>query len=270
MEWTFGKGPNIRGLCTTTAQSCFGLMKATAASVDQILRGPLEGNASSEQTPQALGPENFICPESLPTEEARIESLAQFLKWGQDEFGVLTVEQITKLRVEVLTEHKCKESLANIARNAKPQENQKLGKNTPTYDDIEKQSKKSQNALMDASNEPIKPKCSNITFTGIASAQGYEVLGPAHMSGNVRSLLAENPIRCNFREWGGRPHPQGGWLVGNSSADCVGIAYFKNKQAEIFNWTEQFYFVRAMVDFGHRTTPITLYIRRQDAKCIGK
>jgi hypothetical protein len=59
----------------------------------------------------------FVCPESLPTFEAKEASLKQFL--GQvGALGPVTVSEMIDLRMRLLTKHGCTETLRKIHENA--------------------------------------------------------------------------------------------------------------------------------------------------------
>lgn len=59
-------------------------------------------------------PKNFKCPESLPTDEAKQEALNDFLLWAQKQHKDWTLEQIIKLRVDLLNKYQCNQTLSNI------------------------------------------------------------------------------------------------------------------------------------------------------------
>ncbi len=60
------------------------------------------------------GPQDFQCPESLQTQDERIEDLAKFLKWAKSQHPDWTTDQIIALRVSVLKQHHCDKTIANI------------------------------------------------------------------------------------------------------------------------------------------------------------
>lgn len=105
-----------------------------------------------------------------------------------------------------------------------------------------------------AAHEKIKPKCTNVRFTGVAAAGRERDIEDVLASRDIEDTLARNPIRCNF--------PGGGMMD-----MCDGVAYFENHKGRIVNWTKKSYLVMSPVDFNNGRKDIRLLVRRQDAKC---
>jgi hypothetical protein len=57
----------------------------------------------------------FVCPESLPSDEARNDAVKLFLEEAAAVQPTITVKQLTEFRVAMLKKHKCRATLANIA-----------------------------------------------------------------------------------------------------------------------------------------------------------
>jgi len=70
-------------------------------------------------------PSRFVCPESLPTEEARLEAARQFAVWAQGAHPDWDLNRFVDYRMALLTEHHCDETLANIAANGEAVNQQK-------------------------------------------------------------------------------------------------------------------------------------------------
>ena len=56
----------------------------------------------------------FVCPESLPSDEARNHALTLFLEELAAVQPTITVKQLTEFRVAMLRKHQCRATLANI------------------------------------------------------------------------------------------------------------------------------------------------------------
>jgi hypothetical protein len=56
----------------------------------------------------------FVCPESLPDDEARNDALKLFLAEVAAVQPTITVKQLTEFRVAMLRKHQCRATLANI------------------------------------------------------------------------------------------------------------------------------------------------------------
>ncbi|MCP5344561.1 MAG: hypothetical protein H7A05_08065 [Pseudomonadales bacterium] len=97
--------------------------------------------------------------------------------------------------------------------------------------------------------EETKPSCSNIVFTGIASAAAPALIEQALSSSDIDDTLARNPITC-------------------SGFSCYGIGYFSYQEGRIVNWDRNYYFVNSAVDFDVGRRDILLAIKREDATCI--
>ena len=79
----------------------------------------LAGNAAAHAQPSvqqklAQIDRTFVCPESLPSDEARKDALKLFLEEVAAVQPTTTVKQITEFRVAMLRKHRCHATLANI------------------------------------------------------------------------------------------------------------------------------------------------------------
>jgi TPR repeat protein len=122
-------------------------------------------------------------------------------------------------------------------------------------------------AAFEKDHEDTKPKCVNVTFTGIAAAGDPKFIGQVLASSNIEDTLARNLISCQYQ--GGGYY---GYLMGAGRrrvmATCNGVGYFKKKRAEIVDWSRAFYTIQTDLDFDTGRKPAELYIQRRDAKCI--
>lgn len=57
---------------------------------------------------------SFRCPEDLPHDLARQDALDAFLTWAQESLPSLTIQAVAELRIKLLEEHQCEETLASI------------------------------------------------------------------------------------------------------------------------------------------------------------
>lgn len=103
-------------------------------------------------------------------------------------------------------------------------------------------------------HEKIKPKCTNIRFTGVAAAGRERDIEDVLASHDIKDTLARNPIRCHF--------PGGGLME-----TCDGVAYFENHKGRIVNWTKKSYLVMSPVDFNDGRKDIRLLVHRKDSRC---
>jgi hypothetical protein len=60
----------------------------------------------------------FVCPEDLPSDEARATAVELFLQQLAAVQPRITVREITEYRVSLLKKHQCRQTLANIAQPA--------------------------------------------------------------------------------------------------------------------------------------------------------
>jgi hypothetical protein len=60
----------------------------------------------------------FRCPETLPTDDDRKETLQAFLTWAAKRHPDLTVQKVVELRMKMIEEHRCKDTLSNIQSSA--------------------------------------------------------------------------------------------------------------------------------------------------------
>lgn len=122
-------------------------------------------------------------------------------------------------------------------------------------------------AAFEKEHEDTKPKCVNVTFTGIAAAGNPNFIGQVLASSNIEDTIARNPINCRY--WGRDYY---GYLMGAGRrrvmATCNGVGYFKKKRAEIVDWSRAFYTIQTDLDFDTGRKPAELYIQRRNAKCI--
>lgn len=65
---------------------------------------------------QSDQPPNFVCPEKLPSEEARKNALNDFVSWAEERYPALTIADLASLRVKVLEANNCVGTLANIRK----------------------------------------------------------------------------------------------------------------------------------------------------------
>lgn len=97
--------------------------------------------------------------------------------------------------------------------------------------------------------EETSPSCSEIVFTGIASAAAPALIEQALASSDIEDTLARNPITCN-------------------GFSCYGIGYFSDQEGRIVNWDRDYYFVNSAVDFNVGRRDILLAIKREGAICV--
>jgi hypothetical protein len=79
----------------------------------------LAGNAAARaqlavQQKLAQIDRTFVCPESLPSDEARSDAVKLFLEELAAVQPTITVKQLTEFRVAMLRKHQCRATLANI------------------------------------------------------------------------------------------------------------------------------------------------------------
>lgn len=61
---------------------------------------------------------SFVCPENLPSEQARIEALAKFDADMATAVKNVTIAQLADARMYLLKKHHCYATLENIRRNS--------------------------------------------------------------------------------------------------------------------------------------------------------
>ncbi|HQS59625.1 MAG TPA: hypothetical protein PKZ37_14700 [Gallionellaceae bacterium] len=114
---------------------------------------------------------------------------------------------------------------------------------------------KQEEAVREAAHQAIKPKCTDILFTGVATPPPYRrVIAQVLASNDIEDTLARNPIQCRSNQFGNR--------------ECTGVDYFKNKKGKIINWDKDFYIIDTPLDFNTGRANIELSIRRIDAVCV--
>jgi hypothetical protein len=75
-----------------------------------------EGTAyAQDPLSDAAFSQSFRCPESLPTDQARMDEALRFLFWAKQRHPDLTVSKIAELRVKFLEEHHCDKALKNLS-----------------------------------------------------------------------------------------------------------------------------------------------------------
>lgn len=62
--------------------------------------------------------QSFVCPEDLPTDEARKDALKLFIDRVAAAEPKITISEIVEYRVSLLKKHQCEKTLASIARQA--------------------------------------------------------------------------------------------------------------------------------------------------------
>lgn len=98
-------------------------MKIAGLALATALTLPLAAPAQTpEQRMVAQIDRTFVCPEALPSDEARNTALKLFLEQVAAAKKTITVAEITQFRVAMLRKHQCNATLANIgvAPVAKP------------------------------------------------------------------------------------------------------------------------------------------------------
>lgn len=114
---------------------------------------------------------------------------------------------------------------------------------------------KQEEAAREAEHQAIKPKCTDILFTGVATPPPYSrVIAQVLASSDIEDTLARNPIQCRSNQFGNR--------------ECTGVDYFQNKKGTIVNWSKDFYIIDTPLDFNTGRANIELSIRRIDAVCV--
>lgn len=88
---------------------------ATIGTIVVLLVGNTAAHAQSAvQQKLAQIDRTFVCPESLPSDEARNDALKLFLDEVASVQPAITVKQLTEFRVAMLRKHQCRATLANI------------------------------------------------------------------------------------------------------------------------------------------------------------
>lgn len=114
---------------------------------------------------------------------------------------------------------------------------------------------KQEEAAREVAHQAIKPKCTDILFTGVATPPPYSrVIAQVLASSDIEDTLARNPIQCRSNQFGNR--------------ECTGVDYFQNKKGTIVNWNKDFYIIDTPLDFNTGRANMELSIRRIDAVCI--
>ncbi|MDD2699612.1 MAG: hypothetical protein PHH36_00105 [Sideroxydans sp.] len=86
----------------------------------------------------------FLCPEDLPTDQAREDALRNFLSWVRQQHPNFTAQEAMQLRFQLLEEHHCGETLATI-QSSSPAENStvdadRIARQTPATSSLAKES----------------------------------------------------------------------------------------------------------------------------------
>ncbi|MBD8871198.1 hypothetical protein [Rhodanobacter sp. DHB23] len=76
--------------------------------------------ATSHQT-DAQFDAQFLCPESLASDQARDTATRRFVYWVRQNHGDWTILQMVKFRLRLLEEHGCKQTLQNIRTHEQQQ-----------------------------------------------------------------------------------------------------------------------------------------------------
>jgi hypothetical protein len=61
---------------------------------------------------------SFVCPEALPTDQARVNALGDFVQWFRARHPDTTVGGMLAARYALLESHHCKQTLTNIRKGA--------------------------------------------------------------------------------------------------------------------------------------------------------
>lgn len=132
----------------------------------------------------------------------------------------------------------------------------------------QKKTDKNENiAATKRAHDAIKPKCTKIRFTGVATAGPWELLETVLASKDIEDMLARNPIVCSSGGMGDMYADSEG-KVSVSPMRCRGFDYFKSKLGTIFNWSAKYLTITTDYDFSIGRRPIMMTIRRGDATCI--
>jgi len=92
---------------------------AVAATII-VLAATAAGAQTATQEKLAKIDRAFVCPESLPNDQARHDAVTRFLEDAAAADPALTIQKMVELRVAMLKAHDCRETLANIARQQHP------------------------------------------------------------------------------------------------------------------------------------------------------
>ncbi len=82
-----------------------------------LLVGLVSSATHAQTTEQSMVPQidrTFVCPEVLPSDEARRDALKLFLDQVVAAKQNITIAEITEFRVAMLRKHQCNQTLANI------------------------------------------------------------------------------------------------------------------------------------------------------------
>jgi hypothetical protein len=90
------------------------LLKIVALSLVAAMVASAARAQTAEQKMVAQIDGTFICPEALPSDEARNDALKLFLEQVAAAKPSITVAEITQFRVAMLRKHQCNETLANL------------------------------------------------------------------------------------------------------------------------------------------------------------
>lgn len=63
---------------------------------------------------------NFVCPETLASDDVRIDELHAYMAWAKDRHPDWTLRKRLDVRFGLLRRHACAETLANLAASERP------------------------------------------------------------------------------------------------------------------------------------------------------
>jgi hypothetical protein len=90
------------------------MLKIVALSVVAAIAASAAQAQTAEQKMVEQIDRTFVCPEALPSDEARHDSLKLFLEQVAAAKPNITVMEITQFRVAMLRKHDCNETLAHL------------------------------------------------------------------------------------------------------------------------------------------------------------
>lgn len=90
------------------------MLKIVALSLSAAMVASASQAQTAEQNMVAQIDRTFVCPEALPSDEARNDALKLFLEQAAAAKPSITLAEVTQFRVAMLRKHQCNETLANL------------------------------------------------------------------------------------------------------------------------------------------------------------